>query len=338
MKRALLALLILLGGCSSSTDDESEASPVALVSVARVSTGVVPRSVVVFGAADAGASGIRNIAAPVEATVASINAPVGTRVGAGQVIARLNPSPSIQLDISKALAEARTANDAYARARRLRADGLNSDADVESARAAAATASATLSSLTRRTRDVTLVAPTAGTVSSVSFGPGTLVSSGATVATITAGQGIRGRFGIDPAMARHVVPGNFVRVAPTAGGPGFSVPISSVDPGVDPQTRLASVYVTLPPRARLGAGEPLRGEIVMNPGQNGIAVPYSAILDDGGQPFVYLVQKGIAHRRDVQVGTADGKVAAILSGLGPGEIVVTQGGTALEDGMKVRTR
>lgn len=337
MKHAFLAIALLLGACSRSSGEDSDIAPVALVSVARVAGGAVPRTIEVYGAADAGASGTRSLSAPVESMVVAINAPAGSRVGAGQIIAQLRPSPSAQLDYSKALAEARLASDAYARARRLRADGLSSDADVETARANAASASATLSSLQRRSRSTSLVAPTSGTVTAVDVSPGALVAAGTTIATVTAGQGIRGRFGVDPATARSIIPGNVIRIAPASGGAAFSVPVSAVDPVVDPLTRLASIYVTLPPQPGIGSGEPLHGELILN-GGGGLLVPYSALLDDGGQPFLFVVVKNIARRRNVTVGSTDSNWATITSGVSAGELVVTQGGTALEDGMKVRIR
>lgn len=67
-------------------------------------------------------------------------------------------------------------------------------------------------------------------------------------------------------------------------------------------------------------------------------VPYSAVLDDGGQPFVFVVTKGVAHRRDVRLGASNGVTISVASGIALGDQVVIEGGTALEDGMKVRTK
>lgn len=338
MKQIFFAIALLLAACSRSSDEENAATPIALVSVARVAGGSVPRTIEVYGAADAGASGSRSLSAPVESTVVTIDAPAGTRVRAGQVVARLRASPSTQLDYSKALAEARREGDAYARARRLRADGLTSDADVETARAAAASAAATLGSLQRRSQSTSLMATTSGTVTAIDVSPGALVAAGTPIATVTAAQGIRGRFGVDPGTARLITPGSVVRISPAAGGSAFSVPVSTVDPVVDPQTRLASVYVNLPPQAAIGSGEPLQGEIVLSGTSGALVVPYSALLDDGGQSFLFVVVKNLAHRRNVVVGSTDANWATITSGVSAGEVVVTQGGTALEDGMKVRVR
>lgn len=168
--------------------------------------------------------------------------------------------------------------------------------------------------------------------------PGDLLAPGTAVATITAAQGIRARFGVDPNIARSVPSGASIRVFPASGGAGFAAPISSVDSVVDPQTRLASVYATIPALARIGAGEPLRGEITVGGGGNGIIVPYAALLDDGGQPYIFVVIKRVAHRRNVAVGAVNEGKASVAGDVHAGDSVIIEGGTAVEDGLKVRTK
>ena len=111
--------------------------------------------------------------------------------------------------------------------------------------------------------------------------------------------------------------------------------VVGVDPQVDPTTRLASVYVAVPAGMRLGAGEPLRGSLETGATSTGITIPYAALLDDGGQAYVFVVKDGVAKQRNVSPGNSAGDRIQILKGLQPGERVVVEGGTALEDGMKV---
>jgi multidrug efflux pump subunit AcrA (membrane-fusion protein) len=143
---------------------------------------------------------------------------------------------------------------------------------------------------------------------------------------------------VDPALARTLQRGASVRITPSGGGTAFTVPILSVDPNVDPTTRLASIFVRLPAGSGIGAGEPLTGELAVTSAGNALTVPYPALLDEAGQPFVYVVANGIAHRRNVAIGPSDGQRVVVTSGLSTGETVVVAGGTAVEDGMRVRTR
>lgn len=341
MKAGLaLTLAILLAACGSGEDAaDSEAKPVALVALAPAQQGAVDETLTVYGAVEAGAMGKHVLAAPAEATVVAIEAPVGTRVAAGQVVVRLAPSPTSKLDYAKAATDAATAQAAYARAQRLRADGLVSDADVETARAAAKSAAATRANLGARNGALTLRAPAAGFVESVASAPGDLVAPGTAVASIAGSGDLRARFGIDPAQASRVRPGMVLRVTPPS-GIAFSAPVLSVDPVVNSATRLAALFVNVPAGSGIGTNAALSGQLDLGStnGAAALTIPYAALLDDAGQPYVFVVARGIAHRRDVETGPVSGDRIVIVKGVKPGEKVVTEGGTALEDGMQVRTK
>ena len=87
-----------------------------------------------------------------------------------------------------------------------------------------------------------------------------------------------------------------------------------------------------------GTGQPLSGEVTLEQSSSATTIPYEALLDDGGQPYVFVVAAEIAHRKDVELGASDGTTVAIVSGVRVGDMVVTRGGTALDDGTKVRTK
>ncbi len=333
-------LLLALAACSSGSGGQDQnPAPVALVSLATAQQGSVAQTVTLYGAVESGAETQYTLAAPVEATLVAVPAPVGTAVRRGQLVARLRPTPATQADLTSARATAQTAAAALAREQRLRAGGLASDADVESARSAAETARARLESLSRQASGLDLRSPGPGHVETVAFNPGDIVSPGAIVATIAhAGGGLRARFGADPAVARSLARGATLTVSPAGGGQGFATPIVSIDPTVDPQTRLASVFSRVPLQVGVGPGQPLSATVAVAHSGNAVTIPYDAILDDGGQPYVYVVANGIAHRHDVVTGPSSGTSIAITKGVSAGDIVVVQGGTAVEDGMKVRTK
>ena len=338
MRRVMLALSLVLGACSAGSPEEKAAEPVALVKLARAQPAPVEEKVQLYGVADPGAGGNVVLSAPEEAIVAAILVHEGSPVTGGQLVVRLAPSPASRLDSVKASADARAAQLAYARAQRLRADGLVGNAEVESARAAAQSAGAAVSSLTVRNRALALRTPVYGRVESITAAPGSLVSPGTAIVTIARAGDLRGRFGIDPALARHIPRTASVTVVPSGGGAPISAPVLSVDPFVDPQTRLASLVVRLPAAAGIGAGEPLSGELSVAGNSSAPTVPYAALLDDGGQSYLFVVVAGHARRRDVTPGPGNGAKVVITSGLKPGELVVIEGVTALEDGMRVRTR
>ncbi|MEO7689460.1 MAG: efflux RND transporter periplasmic adaptor subunit [Sphingomonas sp.] len=332
-----LAALLLLAACSGSPDEEKAPAPTALVSLARVEQGAVNRRVTLYGAAEGGSASKRVLTSPAAAIVARIVAPAGTKVGRGQIVAILTPAADTSLELAKASGDARAADAALARAERLRADGLVSNAEVETARAAARSADATRASLSGRAAGLVLRAPVGGFVDSIVANPGDAVQAGATVATIAEPGDVRARFGVDPGLAAAIHPGDGLRIMRPGGG-SVEVPVLSVATVVDPQTRLASLFAAIPAGSGIGVGETLKGDVSISGQGDTLAIPYAALLDDGGQSYVFTVSGGTAHRRDVTIGPVAGDRVAIVKGLSAGDQVVTQGGTALEDGMKVRTK
>jgi RND family efflux transporter MFP subunit len=328
---------LVFTACSADGDDQAP-TPVALVKLGQATLTTISDTATLYGIAEAGAEGSLALSAPTEAVIARIAAPVGTKVRRGQLIVQLSAAPNTRLDLAKASTDARAADAAYARAKRLRADGLVGDADVETARAAAQVADTTLASYRGRAGRLALVAPAAGYVATIANNPGDLVQAGAPIATIASTTALRAHFGVDPATARTLSPGTPISIATTSGRAPITVRIQSIDPGVNPATRLQSVFATLPPLFGAGPGETLRAEVATQRQADAVTIPYAALLDDGGQPFVFVVSASVAHRRDVTAGATSHDRVAIAKGVKPGDSVVIEGGTAVEDGMKVRTK
>ena len=339
ISRKLLALPLayglMLSGCQSPADTAAP-DPVATIDVAAVTTGAIDEKLTLYGAAEANGAGKYTLSAPMEALVQAVDAPVGSQVKRGQILVRLSPSPTARLDLATASATANAADLAHARARRLRADGLVSDAEVETARAAKQAADASRASLATRNSALVLRAPASGTVEVIGASAGELVAAGATIVSLVKEGDLRARFGVDPAIARRIPQRSYVEITAAGSKAAFNVPILSVDSVVDPVTKLASVYVQIPDESGVGAGESLTGRVLLANIAGGMTIPYAALLDDGGQPFVFVIVQNVAKRRDIVAGPRTGDRIAVTSGLKPGDRVATVGVTALEDGMKVR--
>lgn len=340
MKRLILIFLaVLAAGCSrgggdSAADDNAADQPIAEVHVAVAAVGTNGSTITAYGVTEAGPGATRSLVAPAEAIIDSIYAPTGTTVGAGQAIVSLRPSRASRLESAKAFSDAQAANASYARALRLKRDGLASNADVETARAAATAARAAVANIGIGS-GITLRAPQAGTVQGLISKPGDQVAAGASVATIAGRGDVRARFGVDPAAIPRIRAGSPAQIQLAAGGQPVSAPVAGVDPTVDSTTHLGSVFVRIPAVFGAAVGVPLRADFETGATQAAISVPYSALLDDGGRSYIFVVRKGVAKRVDVTPGNSSGNTVEILKGLQPGDEVVTEGGTALEDGMKV---
>lgn len=336
MRRACL-LVLALAGCSPKPGDTPPPAPVALVKTAPAVSANLAETVLAYGGVEFLPAGERSVTAPTEATVLTVSVALGDPVQTGQALLTLAPSPMAALDLERAQKDAQTSAAAYARAVRLRATGLNSDAEVEAARSAAATANATAQSLqTRLAGARTLRAPIAGIVETLTAAPGDLAASGAPLVKLGALTSLRVRLGVDPQSAGRIRPGDLVALQSAQGGAEVRSVVDAVDPRADPQTRLASILVRLPAGAHFAPGEPMQGRIAISRRQGVVAVPRAALLYDGDRPYLFVVSGKVAIRRTVAVGVQDQGQTEIAQGVRAGERVVIEGGTALDDGMSVR--
>jgi multidrug efflux pump subunit AcrA (membrane-fusion protein) len=125
-------------------------------------------------------------------------------------------------------------------------------------------------------------------------------------------------------------------------GPGGEVTgkVTVVSPSVDPSSITVGVWAEAPdPKGCLKLGTTATLAIDAGVISNAVVVPADAILssDDGGQKVMVVGSDSLAHERKVKLGTRSGDQVQILTGIKPGEQVITQGALGLDDKAKVLT-
>jgi len=85
----------------------------------------------------------------------------------------------------------------------------------------------------------------------------------------------------------------------------------------------------------IAAGMFARVRIAYEYRDNVLLIPSSAVITEDERSVVYVIQDGIAQRREIQTGISDSGMTQIVSGLGQDETVVAAGVSALRDGSQV---
>jgi membrane fusion protein (multidrug efflux system) len=120
-------------------------------------------------------------------------------------------------------------------------------------------------------------------------------------------------------------------------GEKFAATLQFISPTADPATRNVKVKAEVPnPHYRLKPG--FFAEVTVQTGTNpkALAIPESALFNQEGKCFAFVVQNGVARRKEIEIGHRfEGKVE-ILKGIQEGEQVVTVGHEQLSDGTKVK--
>ncbi len=120
-------------------------------------------------------------------------------------------------------------------------------------------------------------------------------------------------------------------------GKVFQGKVRRLDPTIDPMTRTFGVEIQIPnPEETLRPG--MFARVTLFVGKDTIvAVPQSALIHQTGTGnyFAYVVENGVAHRRDVALGSRYDNLVEITQGIRPGDKIVISGQYRLKEGTKV---
>ncbi|WP_336965806.1 efflux RND transporter periplasmic adaptor subunit [Sphingobium aquiterrae] len=259
----------------------------------------------------------------------------GDSVRQGQPLATVASRDILILsgDLARASARLGVARSSAGRLRQLSREGIIAGARADEAGALAAEASADVSEKSRILRLVnghggsgtyTLTAPIAGRVTHAGIQTGSPLDGTTAPYVIDAVD----RYEVEAQLPERLIgiirPGMSVRLGALRGT------VRAVGSTIDPATRSATLKATLPAGPGIVAGR-ATSVAIFGPAPAGAAsVPASAVTSLDGGDAVFVVAKGGFAIRKVTTGGSSGGMTLLLSGIRPGEQVVTSGTSALK--------
>jgi RND family efflux transporter MFP subunit len=285
--------------------------------------------------------------------VAELHAQVGDSVKRGQLLASF-AAESVQADVAlarAAVAEAQ-ANAAEAaanadRARAVQGSGAISAQQVnqyltqeQTGKARVESAKAQLDSQLLRLKNTQLMAPDSGVISARMATVGSVVGAGTEMFKLIRQGRLEWRGEVTSAELGRITPGTAVLVTAPSGAQ-MKGRVRMLAPTVDAATRNGLVYVDLQGAApsvtaSFKPGMYARGEFEL--GSSGaLTVPQTAVVVRDG--FSFVSRLGADNRVSqvkVQTGRVVGDQIEILSGVKPGDKLVSSGGSFLSDGDLVK--
>ena len=109
-------------------------------------------------------------------------------------------------------------------------------------------------------------------------------------------------------------------------GKVFPGRVYAIDPRLAEETRSIGVRARVPnDKAELRPGLFARVRLVVAERRNAVLVPEQSIVPQGEQLFVYVIEDGKAAIRPVQLGLRQSGRVEIVSGVKPGDVVITAG-------------
>ncbi len=336
MNRLILifGLSLLLAACGGSQGKERD-RPAPLVKAEAARTMRFADRIEAIGTAVANEQ--VTLAAPVTERIVRLNFDDGSYVRRGQVVAVLQQAQQ-SAQLREVQARSREAQQQLARIGELKDRGFATRSNYDTQVAAAAAARAQAQGVRAEIGDRVIRAPFSGWVSLRNISVGAIASQGTAIAQISDIDTIKLDFPVPETMLRAIRAGQPIE-ARSAAYPDqpFRGVIHTIDTVIDPNTRAVTVRARLPNPERLLRPGMLMTVTIENAPRMAASVPELAVVGEGDQRFVFVVdEQGRAHRRPVRTGArADGRIE-ILAGLQPGQRVVTEGVVKVADGMQLR--
>jgi membrane fusion protein, copper/silver efflux system len=117
----------------------------------------------------------------------------------------------------------------------------------------------------------------------------------------------------------------------------FSGKVIFIDPVLDPKTRTAKVRIEFPnPKGELKPE--MFGEVTLQmPEREGLSIPADAVIDSGTRKVVFVaIGEGKLQPREVKLGSISGDRVEVISGLEPGDRVVTRANFLVDSESQLR--
>lgn len=307
------------------------------VSVEPVAAGGLGAEVLAQATIAAEPGGEAVLTARAAGAVSRIDKRLGEPVRAGEVLALVESREAAQIAAARSTAAAKAdlARKVFARERRLyelkvspRQDMEAAQAELAAAEADARSAAAAMGSaaVSRDGRHVLVASPIGGRITAVAASLGAFVQPETELFRVTDPSRLQVEAAVTSADAQRVRPGD-AAVIEVGNGETRKAVVRSVTPGVDPETRSATVVLAPAGNAEgLQPGQTVRARITVGGGggSGGIVVPGDAVQSIEGREAVFVRTPQGFRVQAVTLGQRSAGRAEIAAGLKRGDVIAVK--------------
>lgn len=267
----------------------------------------------------------------VSEVVNSVNAKIGDRVSAGQIIVTFpRNTPSAQYE--QALTAYNAAKTAYERMRNLYANGAISRQELDNVETQYKVAQANLDASDKM---INVRAPISGIITNIAVSPGERSYPGQNLFTVSSTNGYKAKLMVADRDAMKVKIGT--PATATWENITLNGKVSKISLALDPYQKAIPVEVTFPingQRISFGSTAQIKLQILTKP--NCIVVNREYVVNENDKQFVWINQNNHAVKREITTGLDNQLQFEVVSGLEPGEQLITEGLNLLTENALIR--
>ncbi len=186
-------------------------------------------------------------------------------------------------------------------------------------------------------KQIFVTAPIAGYVGDIFVNEGDGVASRDPIATVTDLRDLMIEIDVPQSDIAYITKETGVKIHPTNGyDKAFEGKISRVSLTASQMTRNFQVDIEIDnPEKLLRSGIIAEVELALVEKDDALYVLRENLINQDDKEYVYVVEEGKAVLKAVETGQRSGLVVEILSGINPGDVLVTSGQSLLTEGAKV---
>lgn len=356
LKRMILMLVVvlaLLGGLgffkyrqisAAIAQGKSYAPPPTAVTTLLAKRETWPATFNVIGTAQA-IQGV-TVSADLPGTIDKINFESGQQIKAGDILVELDTRQE-RAQLAAAEADFELAKVTYARQQKLVSEGVVARTEYDNALAQQKSTEAKVGEIKATIERKTIRAPFSGIVGIRQANLGQYLAAGQAIVSLQSLNPIYVNFGVPQQTAPQVRVGRTLKItSDDVPGVQFSGRVTALDSVVDQTTRNIQIQATLTnPGSRLRPGMFVQVEVSLGAPRDVISLPATAINYAPYGDSVYVVTAAqdpksgktskIVRQQFVKVEGSRGDQVAVVSGINPGDEVVTSGVFKLRNGAEI---
>ncbi len=279
-----------------------------------------------------------DITAKVTDRVVAIHFEEGQHVRKGQLLVELD-SAEARAELAAAEAALSESRSQFKRSEELYRTQALSEAQRDQLQATLLANEARVAAARARLADRTIVAPFAGRVGLRNVSVGSLVNPGQVITTLDDLSVVKLDFAV-PEVFLAILKRDLPVVARTDAYPGVSFEgrVASIGTRVDPATRSVTIRALIDnAQRRLHPGMFMTVQLVQAEPE-ALMLAERAIVPEDNRHYVFVVDGGLARKREVRIGRRRPGEVEILAGITPDDVVIVDGVLNVRDGLPVRVQ
>ena len=181
-----------------------------------------------------------------------------------------------------------------------------------------------------------IVSPISGTVDQMDLKLGQAAAPGATAIRILNTDYLKVKANVPESYADRIHQGDLVKVVIPDANDSLTAKITFAARAIDAASRSFAIEIQLPGSSKLKPNMTAVLKIADYSKKDGLVVPINAIQKSESGDFVFVDENGIAKKKIIVQGATYAGKAEIKSGLQPGDKLVTDGASEIEEGDKLK--